>query len=55
MDTTTVAEALEAECRTAMACVTPARGWDTRRKRDDDIAFIDTLLDRYNEVTLGSE
>ena len=50
MATTTVAEALEAECRCLMACVTQDRGFDSRRKREDDLAFIDALLDRYNEL-----
>jgi hypothetical protein len=47
----TVAEAVEAECRAAMARVPKARGWDTGRLRDDELAWVDTLLDRWLEAT----
>lgn len=47
----TEAEHLEALCRERMAAVSTARGWDTQRERDDEIAFIDALLDEWLEVT----
>ena len=43
----TQAEELEARCRKAMAALPKARGWDSRRARDDELAFIDCLLDEW--------
>jgi hypothetical protein len=30
-----------------------ARGYDSQRVRDDDIAFVDSLLDAYNDLARG--
>jgi len=48
--TTTDAERLEADCRKRMAALQPARGWDSQRERDDELALIDVLLDAWNET-----
>lgn len=50
MDTATEAEHLEAMAREHMAALPKARGWDSRRAREDDMALLDALLDAYNEV-----
>lgn len=46
----TEAEEFEAKARKAMAALPKARGWDTQRARADELAWIDALLDGYNEV-----
>lgn len=42
---------LEAECRKRMAKVPAARGWDTQRERDAELAEVDLLLDLWLEAT----
>ena len=44
------ADVLEARCRKAMAQLPKARGWDTQRVRDDELTWIDCLLDAYIEA-----
>lgn len=44
-------ETIEASCRYRMATITESRGFDSQRERNDDLAAIDALLDRYNELT----
>ena len=44
------AEQLEALARERMAALVKARGWDSQRARDDEIAFIDAVLDAWNET-----
>lgn len=43
-------DVIEAETRRRMACITKAQGWDTQCERDDELACIDVLLDRWNEL-----
>ncbi|GAA2007994.1 hypothetical protein [Nocardioides kribbensis] len=49
------ADDLEARCRRAMAVLPKARGWDSRRDRDDELTMIDLLLDEYNELARPSD
>lgn len=52
-DDETVADRLEAEIRVAMAKLPKretCRGWLTARKRDDDLEWIDCLLDEWNQL-----
>lgn len=46
-DAPTRAEELEARCRKAMATLPKARGWDSRRVRDAELAMLDVLLDEW--------
>lgn len=51
MIATTARDHLEADIRKRMACVTKARGWDTARRRAEEMAEIDDLLDSWNATT----
>lgn len=46
----TDADHLERLARERMAALVKARGWDSQRERDDEIAFIDAVLDAWNEA-----
>ena len=44
-------DVIEAETRRRMAAINKARGFDSQRERDDELGYIDALLDRWNELT----
>lgn len=44
-------DVIEAEARRRMACLTKPRGFDGQRTRDAELATLDTLLDRWLELT----
>ncbi len=43
-------EELEADVRKRMARLTQARGFDTQKIRDAEVAAIDLLLDQWNAL-----
>lgn len=52
---TTSPDAIEARVRRRMAAVTKARGFDTQRERNAELARIDALLDAWNQTRPPSE